>query len=183
MTWRRVAVYYVLAAALGGYFLLFEYRPDSEKPILTSRPVQQSRFLPIPRDEIAEVTVRREEGSLTFRKNGQGWQVVDPPDAKITSALVTSLVESMTLEKEVQVVEQQPKDLAAYGLAPARSAIVLKGGPRNVTTTVFLGDRNPTGSAVYARKENAPEVVLLGYSTKYNEELLFEAAGFGKKSQ
>jgi hypothetical protein len=181
MTWPRIAVYYALGVLLGGYFLLFEWRPDSEKP-LPSRPlVPQSRFLPIPRDGIHELALRRDEAAVTCLRDGQGWTVVDPPNARVTSALIASFVESLTVEKEVQVVEESPKDLSPYGLAHPYSTVVLKGEGKDTLATVFIGDRNPTSSAVYVRKENSPQVVLLGASVRYYEELIFEAAGASKK--
>jgi hypothetical protein len=94
---------------------------------------------------------------------------------------VTSLVESLTVDKEIQVVDEAPGDLTPYGLAPPQSEITIKGAKDNVLTTVFLGDRNPTATAVYARKDNSPEVVLLGFSVKYYGDLIFEAAGLQQK--
>lgn len=180
MTWRRIAVYYALSAVLGGYFFLFEQWP-SEKPIFEARPVQQSQFLPIARDQIHTLVLRRGEDIVTVGRNEQGWHVIEPSGAPITSALVTSLVESLTIDREIQIVDRAPADLAPYGLAPPYSAITIKGATDNVVTTVFIGDRNPTATAVYARKENSPEVVLLGFSVKYYEDLIFEAAGIRKK--
>lgn len=177
MSWRRIAVYYTLCVVLGGYYLLFERRPDPEKPIFQPRPVQQSRFLPIPREQIRILTLRRGDATITLQRNEQGWHVIEPAGAKVTSALVTSLVESLTVEKEIQIVAEAPKDLTPYGLAPPQAEILIQGATENVVTTVFLGDRNPTATAVYARRDNSPEVVLLGFSVKYYGDLIFEAAG------
>jgi hypothetical protein len=181
MTWRRIAVYYALCVVLGGYFFLFEYRPNSEKPIFQERPVQQSRFLPIAREQIQALTLRRGEGVITVERNEKGWHVIEPHGAQVTSALIASFVESLTVDKEVQIVDTAPGDLTPYGLAPPYSTVTIKGTQDNVVTTVLIGDRNPTATAVYARKENSPEVVLLGFSVKYYEDLIFEAAGIKKK--
>jgi hypothetical protein len=181
MTWRRIGVYYALCAVLGSYYFLFEQRPSSEKPIFDARPVQQSQFLPIARDQIYTLVLRRGDGVVTVGRNEQGWHVIEPSGAPITSALITSLVESLTIDREIQIVDRAPGDFAPYGLAPPDSAITIKGEKDNVVTTVFIGDRNPTATAVYARKDNSPEVVLLGFSVKYYEDLIFEAAGIRKK--
>ncbi len=61
MTWRRIGLYYALAALLGGYFFLFVWRPSQQRALFAAnRPIQQSRFLPIARDDIHEVLLRRE---------------------------------------------------------------------------------------------------------------------------
>jgi hypothetical protein len=181
MTWRRIAVYYTLSIILGGYYFLFEWRPTTEKPIPNARPVQQSRFLPIARNDIHEIALRNSNANIRFRRNEDTWEVVEPSNAKVTSALVTSLVENLTVEKEVQTVEQSASDFAPYGLAQPFVTLMIKGAADKLLATVFLGDRNPTQSAVYARKEDSKQVVLLGYSVRYYAELIFEAAGFTQK--
>ena len=180
MTWRRIIIYYALGIALGGYFLIFEWNPRGEKPILTpKRVVQKSRFLPVAREEITELELRRDGGAVTCRRDGQVWKVIEPPGAKVTSDLVASFVENLTPEKEVQIMEETAKDLSAYGLDRPRVTVTVKG--KNIMATVLLGDRNPTGSAVYVRKENSQQVVLLGSGVSHYEELIFETAGIKKK--
>lgn len=180
MTWRRIIIYYVLGIALGGYFFLFEWNPRGEKPMVTpKRVVQKSRFLPIAREEIAELELRRDGGAVLCRKAGQKWTVVEPAGAKVTSDLVTSFVENLTPEKEVQIMEETAKDFSPYGLDRPRVTVTVKG--KNVMATVLIGDTNPTGAAVYVRKENSRQVVLLGSGVSYYEELIFETAGIKKK--
>ena len=179
MTWRRIILYYTLGIALGGYFLLFEWEPNSEKSHPPRPMAQQSRFLPIPRNEISEVELRRDGAVVTCRREGQTWKVIEPVGAKVTSDLVVSFVENLTPEKEVQVIEQTAKDLSAYGLDRPRTTITVKG--KNGAVTILIGDRNPTGSTVYVRKENSLQVVLLGSSVSYYQELIFETAGIKKQ--
>jgi hypothetical protein len=175
MTWRRVIIYYALGLALGGYFLLFEWEPNSEKPRPPRPMVQQSHFLSIPRDEISEVELRRDGAVVACRREGQTWKVIEPAGAKVTSDLLTSFVENLTPEKEVQVIEQVAKDFSVYGLDQPRTIVTVKG--KNIAATVLIGGNNPTGSAVYVRKENSPQVVLLGSSISHYQELIFETAG------
>ncbi len=179
MTWRRIALYYILGTVLGGYFFLFEWQPDSERPIHRARPIAQSRLLPIPRDEIREVSLRRAVLVVSFRRNGQQWQVIEPDGAQVTSALVTSFVENLTPEKELQVIDEAPGDLSPYGLDHPSSTVIIKGD--HTVTTIFIGSTNPTSSAVYARKEHSPQVVLLGHSVRYYGDLIFQAARSGKQ--
>ncbi len=180
MTWRRIIIYYVLGIALGGYFFLFEGNPRGEKPIIApKRVVQKSRFLPVAREEIAEVELRRDGGAVTCRREGQTWKVIEPPGAKVTSDLIASFVENLTPEKEVQIMEETAKDLSPYELDRPHSTVSIKG--KNIMATVLIGARNPTGSAVYVRQENSFQVVLLGSGVSYYEELIFEMAGIKKK--
>jgi len=180
MTWRRIIIYYALGIALGGYFFIFEWESSGEKPILAQkRVVQQSKFLPIVREQIAELELRRDGGTVLCRKDGQKWTVVEPAGAKMTSDLVASFVENLTPEKEVQIMEETAKDLSLYGLDRPRVTVTVKG--KNVMATVLIGARNPTGAAVYVRKENSLQVVLLGSGVSYYEELIFEMAGIKRQ--
>jgi hypothetical protein len=180
MTWRRIAAYYVLSIILGGYYLAFEWRPNPEKPIRGPRPIVQNRFLPLAREDIYELVLRRANATVQCRRNGDTWETIEPSGTKITSAIVASLIENLTLVKEVQVVEQSAADFTPYGLTPPHSTLELRDEEKSLLATVLIGDRNPTESAVYARLENSPQVVLLGYSVRYYEELIFEAAGFSR---
>jgi Domain of unknown function (DUF4340) len=180
MTWRRIVLYYVLGVALGGYFLMFEWNPRGEKPITEpKRVVHKSPFLPIDREEITEVALHRDGAVVICRRDGQKWTVTEPANAKVTSDLVASFVENLTPEKEVPIIDDAAKDFSTYGLDRPHATITLKG--KNILATVLIGDRNPTGSSVYVRKDNSPQVVLLGASVSNYQELIFETAGIKKQ--
>ncbi|MGH7961864.1 MAG: DUF4340 domain-containing protein [Candidatus Binatia bacterium] len=180
MTWRRIATYYALALVLGGYFFLFERSSGKQRSVTTTGVAEERRFLPIKREDIREMTLRRTNGTVTFRWEDQGWKVIEPAGVQVPAALATSFIENLTPVKEVQVMDAAPKDLAPYGLDHPDTTVVLKGEGGKPLATVFLGSYNPTSSAVYARKDNAPQVVLLGSSAKYYEELIFGQTGVGK---
>lgn len=176
MSWRRIGLYYGLAVAFGVYFFAFVWDPVGERPHLREYSPTQSRFLPFTRDSIQELQLHREGQVIRCLFDGDSWQVVEPLGGYATSSLVTSLIENLTTEQETRVVQEATDDLAAYGLNPPHATIVLKGRTESELATIFIGSRNPTSTAVYASKEGSPEIVLLGYSAFYYEELLFEAA-------
>jgi Domain of unknown function (DUF4340) len=179
MTWRRIIIYYALGLALGGYFLLFEWEPNSAKPRPPKPVAKQSRFLAIPRDEISEVELQRDGAVISCKREGQTWKVTEPAGTKVTADLVMSFVENLTPEKEVEIIDQMAKDLSPYGLDRPHMTVTVKG--RNLAATVLLGDHTPTGAAIYARKANSLQVVLLGSSVSYYQELIFETAGIKKQ--
>ncbi len=176
MSWLRIGVYYSLAAVFGVYFFAFVWDPVGERPHLREYAPTQSRFLPFSRESIQELQLHRDGQVVRCLFDGDSWQVVEPQGGYATSSLVTSLIENLTMEQETQVVEEAADDPAVYGLKPPHATIILKGKTESDLATVFIGGRNPTSTAVYASKEGSPEVVLLGYSAFYYEELLFEAA-------
>ncbi len=182
MTWKRIGIYYVLAVVLGGYYLLFEWRPGGpDAPIFEPRPVQESTFLVMKRDTIHKLSIQRQGHTFTSQRSAARpgetqaeWRTLEPSGAPVTSALVISFIENLTPNRKVPIVHEAPDNLAAYGLAPPTSTIVIEGNGQQGKETVFIGSYNPTKTAVYARKDGSPEVVLLGYNVKYYEELIFQ---------
>lgn len=177
MSWRRIGLYYGLAVIFGAHFFAFVWDPAGEGPrIGEAYAPAQSRFLPFSRESVQELELHRDGQVIRCRLDRDTWRVIEPEGGNATSSLVTSLIENLTLEQETRVVQEAADDLAAYGLKPPHATIVLKGRTEADLATVFIGSRNPTSTAVYASKEGSSEVVLLGYSAFYYEELLFEAA-------
>ena len=178
MTWRRIAIYYGLAVLLGGYFFLFEERQSEQAITVAQEPtVPKREFLPLQRGEIQEMQLSRaKEGTLHFKHNGQAWEVVEPAGAAVTSAVVASFLEDLTPEKEIRIIDANPDDLAIYGLDKPTSTIIVKGVDGAQETTVLVGSLNPASSAYYARRADAPEVVLLGYNIGYYGDLMFQSA-------
>ena len=63
------------------------------------------------------------------------------------------------------------------GAMPARIEL-LRGDGASIVVTI--GGTNPTGTAVYARRDNAPEVILIGRNVRYYEDLIFQALPAGQ---
>lgn len=185
MTWQRIGLYYVLAAMLGTYFLVFEWRPNKKPGLVDPTApvaVQQSHFLPGAREDIKEIVLTQGDITILCRHDGQRWTVVEPTGLNVPSDLVTSLVENLTPTKEVIIIAKEPKDAASYGLDRPNTTIVVKDKAGKEIATVSLGAQNPTSSAVYVRKDSSPQVYLLGQSVSYYAQLVFEKVGSGKKS-
>jgi hypothetical protein len=184
MTWQKVGLYYVLAAVLGTYFFLFEWRPPKKIGLVeaTIASTQQSHFLPILRKDIDGLVLKRENVSLSFRREGQRWTVVEPAGLEVASDLLTSFVENLTPTREIIVVAQDPKDTTPFGLDPPNTTIVVQDKTGKEVATVSLGAPNPTSSAVYARIEPSPQVYLLGQSVSYYAQLIFEKVKSEKKA-
>ncbi len=183
MTWKHIGIYYVLAVVLGGYYLLFEWIPGGpDAPVFEPRPVQESTFVMLKREAIHKLSIQRQGSTFvsqrTTAQSGQTeakWQTLEPSGTKVTSALIIGFLENLTPNRKIPIVNGAPDNLAAYGLAPPASTIVIEGDGQPATETIFIGSYNPTTTAVYARKDGSPQVVLFGYNVKYYEDLIFQA--------
>jgi hypothetical protein len=181
MSGRKIAAYYIVFGLLAVYYAVFETRPRVD---VVARMVEADMrsFFPFSGAEVRELVVRRPEGEVVCRRGPEGWAVVKPrPGRRVPPDLIAGLVDNLDRSRRARVMAEAPGDLSPYGLAGPRSTLVVRADGRAQPATIFLGERNPALTAVYARLEGRPEVYLLGLTVKYYEELLFEAAGLPRK--
>src|SRR5215471_428183 len=74
------------------------------------------KILAVPEDQLAQIEMKRKDGTVTTIKKGDKWQITTPePLAADTDAVngVVNAVGSLTADR---VVEDNPADLAQFGL-------------------------------------------------------------------
>lgn len=174
MRWRQVIVLYLVLGALGAEYWLVERR---RAPASTETPRQ--RFLPIAADAVREVRLARGGRHVLSRRDGAGWTVVEPPQAPIPSDLLSAFTNALAGAEEIARVGGPEAKLEEFGLDERAARVeVLAEGREPLLVTI--GDTNPSGTGVYARRGDAPEVVLIGRQVRYYEQLIFEAASAGR---
>lgn len=169
MRWRQVIVLWIVLAVLGAEYWLVE-RPRPAEVEMPSR----RRFVTLDADAIREVRVRRGDRTVVARRDGARWVVVAPPEAALPPDLIAAFVDALTTTEEIAEVATDAGTDGQFGLGEgaSRVEIVPADGEPLVLT---LGGTNPPGTAIYARRDPAPDVVLIGRNVRYYEELIFEA--------
>jgi hypothetical protein len=98
------------------------------------------------------------EHRVDAERVGGRWTVagrpVGPPAASALADVVQTLVGLRAVDRF------RPADGATFGLDPPRASVELVSPQRRAR--VLLGDLNAARSAVYARREGAPQVMLIG---------------------
>src|SRR5688572_17506579 len=80
-------------------------------------------------DAIDELTVKAESGEqTTLRKTGTDWQIVQPSALQPDSAEVSGIATNLASLEMQRVIDDNPPDLAEYGLAKPRIEIAFKSG-------------------------------------------------------
>jgi hypothetical protein len=173
VTWRSVTVYWMLAALVGGRlaFTMGE-RADVEAP---AEP-HAAPIVAVQADTIDAVRATTRAGSLELRRQAGRWRVERPAGAVVSSDLVRAFVDTLTTVEPIEVLNETPEHLAAYGLEPPASTLEF-GAEGRTLATIHLGTRNPTRTAVYGRRDDAARVYLLGLNAQYYLDLLYEQAG------
>lgn len=168
MRWRQVILLYAVAVALGGWYLTIERQPETPKT------ADRRRFLNLDARGLREVRVRRADQVMVSRWDAGGWVIVEPAGGFVPSDLIAAFTNALAAAEEIARVTDRTDDAKQYGLDERASRIEIvpiRGDP----IIVVLGEMNPTRTAVYARLDAAPEVVLVGRNIRYYEDLIFEA--------
>jgi hypothetical protein len=174
MTWRRVALYWSCFLILGVYYVCFERTPATQVAARRPRPA----FLTVGVDQIESIEVRRADEVVRCHRVEGRWQVLEPTGSAAPSDLITSLISTVSELPDVEVVAEQPRDLAPFGLDVPAAQLTLTPAAGAVIT-VRLGNRNPTGTAIYAQRSNRPDVFLIGVNARYYADLLFQSVRRG----
>jgi hypothetical protein len=176
MGWRQVIVLYAVLAVLAGLAWWLGRGPEPGAPVAPVR----ARFLPVDAGRFAAFRIARGGRVISARRGaGDRWEVREPPDAPIPSDLLAAFAAALADAEEIQQVGGAGADPDAFGLGEmaAHVDIDLADGRR---IGISIGDINANGTAVYARRDDEPAIVLVGRNVRYYEDLLFQALPGGR---
>jgi hypothetical protein len=125
-------------------------------------------FADLEADQIDRITITSESGdTTTVRKIGEEWRMTSPLDTKADASEIASLTNNLDRLEVTRVIDENPANLAEYGLESPRVEIEL-GTPgtegAGQTYRMSIGASSPTGGDVFASSATSPRVVLIpGY--------------------
>ncbi len=176
MSWRRVGTIYVVLALLAAVVIVGGREGGS-----TGTPERQAvgpSMLATDAAAVQAVTFRKGDRSVRAVLQDRRWRTIEPAGAEVSSDLIAATIATLTEGQAAEKLAQQPEhDLAAYGLdAPSATVDVVIGDAATKPVTVEIGARNPTQTAVYARRRDQPAIFLVGMNLSYYIDLIFDAA-------
>jgi hypothetical protein len=171
MRWRQVLGLYVVAILLAAEYV--RLGPPAPAPGPQDRPGRARVFESDPAT-LAEVRVERGDRRLVMRREGDGWMLVEPGEATVPRDLVTAFVNAVIDAEVIDRVERSGDAPEQFGLGEGASRIELWGVSPGAEV-LLVGAPNPTGTAVYARRPGAPDVLLVGRTILYYEDLILQA--------
>ena len=137
-----------LVAAFVGYLYFFEYKKgleDAETKKETAR-----LFSGIKDQDVIEISLKNQQGSLTVKKDGVNWQIVEPLSDKADHTSVeTYLAQLSGLSTSQDVDEGADVIWAVYGLDQPQATITLKAS--NKTAVVRVGAKKSYDDNFYVR--------------------------------
>ena len=156
--WSTLALVAV-AAGLGAYI----YFVDSKQ---SDADVKEKVFA-VAADAVEELRIVSKGDTSVLKKTDGTWKLVEPLATDADGSQVSSLVDSLTSLELNRQVDPKATDLAQYGLASPKADITFtaKGG---VKGRVRLGDQTPTGTDLYAVKDDDSRVFLVSTFAETN---------------
>ena len=170
MRWGRLAVLYLVLAALATEYWLIE-RPRAPQ---SDEAPPRTRFLTLEPGAVREVRLLRDGRLVVGRRRAESWEVVEPRGASIPPGLIAAFTSALAGAEEIAHVAGADADPVAFGLTTAavRVELVPETGEAVV---VRMGETNPAGTAIYAQRVGARDVILIGRQVRYYEDLIFQA--------
>jgi hypothetical protein len=120
---RSFLLLLVVGAGLGAYVYFVESKRDP------SDADKKDKVFSIESDKIDELVVKSESGErTTLKKTGTEWKIVEPVAAESDGAAVSGLTSNLSTLEIQRVIDENPGDLAEYGLAESRMEVTFKAG-------------------------------------------------------
>jgi hypothetical protein len=176
MRWRQLGVLY---AMLG---ILAALHASQRTPVRETDPSRSARrrFLTIAAADVTGLSVVRGDRRIEARREPGGeWVVVDPEGVTVPRDLIAGFVEALLSTEEIERIVTTTADLPGFGLDEHGDRVELS-LERGEPVVVTLGLPNPTGTALYARRESDGTVVLIGRRVRDYEDMLYNALPRGK---
>lgn len=159
MSVKTLSLMFLILLLLGSYFYFYEIKRKgaSEKAEEAAKKV-----FSLTKEDIIELKLKRGDKTIVCRKGDGNWRLEKPVQAPADSATIEVVLNNLLGLSRERAVEGNPADLAPYGLKEPDIEIALKSNKTKVVEqNLYLGDKNPTGSFLYVRQGNKPEVFLV----------------------
>lgn len=149
----------ILVVVLGGLLGYIYYDSGREEVDPSAKP---KAFGTITADQIEELQIRSAGGETArLQRSGQSWQLAEPVKASADGGAVDTLATNLQSLEMQRVVEENPSDLAQYGLNPARLDVGFRLRDQKEFQHLLIGDKTPTGGDLYSKRADQNQVFLI----------------------
>jgi hypothetical protein len=101
------------------------------------------------------------EPAVVLQRQDDHWQMTAPVQDRGDAPQIRTLLQRLRDVKAQAFVAETPSDLTPYGLADPALRVSLTVGPDRTVTTLLLGSLDAERKGVYAKRDDAANVVLL----------------------
>ena len=155
---RNTLILFLALVALGAYIYFVERKREPASEGVEAK----AKVFSVEAGKIEELQVQASGGdATTLKKEGERWKIVAPVATEADEGEVSGITSNLASLEVQRVVEEQPKDLAPYGLDKARVHVGFRAGGDKAMKRIVFGVKTPTGGDMYARIEGEPRVFLV----------------------
>ena len=113
--------------------------------------------------QINKIELIRDKKTLTLKKNEHSWQLIEEETiAKGNESEITNLLNTIQAAHIEQFVEEQPEQLASYGLSNSKLTVKLTTLKANEPLTLFIGGKSKHG--FYAKTLSKKNIFVINQS-------------------
>jgi hypothetical protein len=161
---RSTIALIVVLAGLGGYIYFVTWKLPEGGADANAKKLDKV-FTGYEADKLEEIKVTSAAGdATTLRKEGGAWQVTQPMTAKADESEVSGITSALGQMEVVRVIDENPATLNDYGLSNPRIQIDFKGAGDKDYRKLLVGDKTPTGSDLFAKRNDETKVFLISAS-------------------
>ena len=154
---RSTIALLVVLIGLGAYIYFVTWKKPAEP---ASK--QEKVFAGIDSSKLEELKVASDKGDVTtLKKEGGNWQLVAPLAAKADESEVSGIANALGQLEIVRVIDENPTNLNDYGLMTPRIEIDFKVTGDKDFRKLSIGEKSPTGSDLFARRNDDKKVFLI----------------------
>ena len=153
---RSTLILFVALVALGAYIYFVE---SKREPAGTER---KEKIFTFEAKDIEEITVKNSTGQVTtVEKSDQTWDVTAPEKLRADESELTNFTNSLASLEIQRVVNEQPADLAEYGLAEPKFEVSFRTVDSGEPRRLLFGEKNAAGGDMYAKLADEKRVLLV----------------------
>jgi hypothetical protein len=150
----------VVLAGLGAYIYFVTWKQPADAGSGTKK--QEKVFAGVESDKIEELKVSLASGDATSLKKQSGaWQLTQPLTSKADDSEVSGITSALSSVEMTRVVDENPANLTDYGLSNPRIALDFKASGDKDYRKLFIGEKSPTGSDLFAKRNDEKRVFLI----------------------
>jgi len=155
---RSTIALIVVLAGLGAYIYFVSWKT----PQGDTGKKQERVFAGLESDKIEEIKVASAAGdATTLKKQGGGWQVVQPIAAKADDSEISGITSALSSVEMVRVIDENPTSLNDYGLSNPRIEVDFKATGDKDYRRLLVGEKSPTGADLFAKRNDEKKVFLI----------------------
>lgn len=150
----------IVLAALSGVLYWSNHKKTSASDVKVAADAPP-RILSVPEADITKIAIKKGDDETQLTKNDAGkWEITAPKALRADQNTVSSVISTMSSMSAERLIDAKATNLGEYGLAqPALEVSITE--KNNKTQKLLVGDKTPTGDAIYVALEGDPRVFTL----------------------